>query len=135
MRKKNFWLVPLFSLLIAGCGSRHPSSPEDVLKNGIQAYNNKDMNEVNRYYLMLNWEDVLNCKEAFSSEEYDQSQNETSIDIIKVKKEDVICWILTEVTLNNGMKENREYTIHKMPSGRWVIDPMYSSYDFVNEIN
>ena len=60
--KKNIILLSIFSLLFMSCGSDYPSSPEEVLKKGIEAIHDNDIVEVNRFFYLGNWNDVKHIK-------------------------------------------------------------------------
>lgn len=56
--KKHFVLLVFLSLLLMSCGSDYPSSPESVLKKGIEAIQKNDLEMVNHYFNLQNWNDV-----------------------------------------------------------------------------
>lgn len=123
--KKNI-LLALLGLLLTGCnsGASYPSDPETVLKKGIEALNEKNLKDVNRYFDLQDWGDVLKYKEGMNDNQY------LPCKIDKVLKtefksnqgiEDDICGISAKVIREDGLEENLEFVLTKSPSGKWKI--------------
>lgn len=124
--RKYFVLLSLFSLMLAACnsGASYPSNPETVLRKGFEALNEKSLKDVNRYFALEEWQDVLKYKEGM-----DDGQ-QLSFRIEKVLKtefksshgnEDDMCGITAKVIRQDGFEENLEFALIKSPSGRWKI--------------
>ena len=68
---KKICLLAMFGLLFTGCnsGTSYPSNPETVLRKGIEALNEKNLKDVNRYFDLQDWNEVLQCKEGMNDQD------------------------------------------------------------------
>ena len=130
MMKKNI-LMALFGLLLAGCnsGASYPSDPETVLRKGFEALNEKNMKEVNRYFDLQDWDEVLQYKEGMDD---DQRLTWRIEKVLKTEYKSVqsnendMCWISVKVIRSDGLEEDHGYALIKSPSGRWKISGSWS---------
>lgn len=131
--KKNF-LMALFGLLLVGCnsGASYPSDPEIVLKKGIEALNEKNLKDLNRYFDLQGWDDVLNYKEGMNDDQYLPCRIEKILNTefsSSKGNEDDVCGISAKVVRKDGLEEDIEFVLTKSPSGRWKIYTWSSSSD------
>ena len=126
--KKNIILLSIFSLLFMSCGSDYPSSPEEVLKKGIEAIHDNDIVEVNRFFYLGNWNDVKHIKLRMKD---DDGYLPDRIEIIEVGPVSVDhdgnerCSIHAKTTRRDGFEEVYQYTLEKSGSGKWKISPVW----------
>lgn len=124
--RKYFVLLSLFSLMLAACnsGASYPSDPETVLRKGIEALNEKSLKDVNRYFALEEWEDVLKYKEGLKDDQYSPCRIEK---VLKTEftsskdNEDDMCGIAAKVIRRDGVEEELEFVLVKSPSERWKI--------------
>lgn len=123
---KKIYLLAMFGLLLAGCnsGTSYPSDPETVLRKGIEALNENNLKDVNRYFDLQDWDYVLNYKEGMKDGQNDPCRIEK---VFKTEftssqgNEDDICRISAKVIREDGLEEDIEFVLTKSPSGRWKI--------------
>ena len=122
--KKHFVLLVFLSLLLMSCGSDYPSSPESVLKKGIEAIQKNDLEMVNHYFNLQNWNDVKKIKMLM--EENDEYLPDR-IEIIEVKPGSFDydgnehCSIYAKTTRRDGFENVYQYLLEKSGSGKWKI--------------
>ena len=127
MKKYSFLLVVL-SLLFMSCGSDYPSSPEEVLKKGVEAIHDNDLDRVNRFFDLSNWKDVEFFK-MFMEQNYENLPDK--IEIVEVEPTFVdydgneLCSIHAKTTRRDGFEEVYQYTLKKSGSGKWKISPVW----------
>lgn len=127
MKKYSFLLVVL-SLLFMSCDSDYPSSPEEVLKMGIEAIHDNNLERVNRFFNLTNWNDVKNLKMFM---EQNEGYLPDRIEIVEVKPTSVdydgneLCSIHAKTTRRDGFEEVYQYTLKKSGSGKWKISPVW----------
>lgn len=130
--KRNVLLVVMIGLLMTGCGSNSPSSPEEVLKKGIEALHNKNFDDVNLYFNLSDWEAVQGCKAALVDERLYRMPDRL-LKIVKTeeggKYTGVQSVFITAIVVNRGGEEvEDEFVLYKTPSGRWKIHPTCIAY-------
>lgn len=123
--KKNI-ILALFGLMLAGCnsGASYPSDPETVLRKGVEALNENNLKDVNRYFDLQDWEDVLKYKEGMNDSQYLPSRIEKVLKTeskVVDSNEDNMCWISAKVVRKDGLEENLVFVLIKSPSGKWKI--------------
>ena len=123
MKKYSFLLVVL-SLLFMSCGSDYPSSPEEVLKKGVEAIHDNDLVEVNRFFYLGNWDDLKKIK-MFMEQNYEYLPDK--IEIVEVEPTSVDydgneqCSIHAKTIRRDGNEGVYQYTLRKSESGKWKI--------------
>lgn len=134
--KKNFLLI-MFGLLLAGCGSGNPA--ESVVKKAVEAFHNNDIAGVKKYCdiseeyaeKVQEWMDN-NHEWLWDKVEIEKSVMRTTYDGVK----DGECYVLANVTLRNGETERIEFRVEKKGDGTWKIegDPEKDPSRFENDI-
>lgn len=134
--KKNFLLI-MFGLLLAGCGSGNPA--ESVVKKAVEAFHNNDIEGVKKYC-------DISEEEAEQVQEWMDNNHEWLWDKVEIEKsvmrttydgvKDGECYVLANVTLRNGETERMEFRVEKKGDGTWKIegDPEKDPSRFENDI-
>ena len=145
--KEKVILLALLSLLLVGCnsGASYPSDPETVLKKGIKAIHNNDLNEINKYFYIREWDGLIGINNAIK-ENYPHLPN--TIEVIRTKyfthegKENTYCYILANTTDRAGDTEQRVFHLEKKQNGKWMIhvisegnNPGFSDYNHSDYFN
>ncbi len=123
---KKICLLAMFGLLFTGCnsGTSYPSNPETVIRKGIEALNENNLKDVNRYFALEDWDKVLQYKEGMNDNQRLAWRIEK---VLKTEfksshgNEDDMCGITAKVIRQDGFEENLEFALIKSPSGRWKI--------------
>ncbi|MBQ9232213.1 MAG: hypothetical protein IJ190_13695 [Prevotella sp.] len=123
--KRTLFFISIACLMMAGCGSNNPSSPEEVLKKGIEALHNKNIDDVNRYFDLKDWEAVQRCKAALANESLYRRMPDNLLRVVTTKESsESNSVVITAIVVNRGGKEVKDYfVLDKTPSGRWKIFP------------
>ena len=127
--KRTLFFISIACLMMTGCGSNNPSSPEEVLKKGIEALHNKNIDDVNRYFDLKDGEAVQSCKAALADESlYGMPDKLLRVVTTKESRESNSV-VITAIVVNRGGKEVKDYfVLDKTPSGRWKISSNSIAY-------
>ncbi|MBP3260477.1 MAG: hypothetical protein J6M01_05210 [Prevotella sp.] len=123
MKKYSFLLIVL-SLLFMSCDSDYPSSPEEVLKKGIEAIHDNDLEKVNLFFNLQTRDDVEKIK-MLMEDNYEYLPDR--IEIIETEATSVDyngneqCSIYAKTTRRDGFEEVYQYTLKKNGNGEWKI--------------
>lgn len=124
----------MVAFLLCGClaCTNDSSSPEEVLKKGIEALHNKNFDDVNLYFNLSDWEAVQSCKAALADERLYRMPDRL-LRIVNTKEggkySGVPSVIITAIVVTRGGKEvEDDFVLEKTPSGRWKIYPSCIAY-------
>ena len=110
-------------------------SPEDVVKKGVEAIHNNDMNEVKHYFDFKTWYEVMKTKELI---EGNKPILPDKVEILKSTYKEINssehCFVLTNTTCRSGAIEKIEYNLEKGSGDKWRIT-VISNRNFINERN
>lgn len=127
----------LVCIVMAGCGSS--SEPENILRKGVEALHNNDIEGVKKYF------DIDEDRLELTKNNIDENSG-WLWDKVEIEKsvlrsnydgqKDAICYVLANLTLRNGQTVHGEFRLNKKEDGAWKIfgdfedDPVR----FVNDI-
>ena len=127
----------LVCIVMAGCGGS--SEPENILRKGVEALHNNDIEGVKKYFDIdeEHLELTKNNIDENSGRLWDKVEIERSVLRSNYDgQKDAICYVLGNLTFRNGQTGRGEFRLNKKEDGSWKIvgDFEDDPARFVNDI-